>query len=96
MAETLKPKTNITQEHLDDFNAIASGKYANIALFSCFCNGEPTAAIVAINPEPGQTEGLVNIKPMFVAVTPGMKLVDHDGQAPVRRDGLQPKTESLQ
>jgi hypothetical protein len=41
--------TNITADHCAAFEALTSGDYANFALFSCFVNGEPAAAIVAIN-----------------------------------------------
>ena len=39
--------TNITADHCAAFEALTSGDYANFALFSCFVNGEPAAAIVA-------------------------------------------------
>ena len=41
--------TNITAAHQAAFSALSSGKCGNFALFSCFVNGEPAAAIVAIN-----------------------------------------------
>ena len=41
-------QTNITPGLQEIFNAITSGEYRNFALFSCFVNGEPAAAIVAI------------------------------------------------
>ena len=41
--------TNITADHRAAFEALTSGEYANFALFSCFVNGEPAAAIVAVN-----------------------------------------------
>ena len=46
-----------------------------IALFSCFVNGEPAAAIVAINRDGGNYA----IRPLFVSVTPSLTLTDHDG-----------------
>jgi hypothetical protein len=70
-------QTNITQGAKDCFKALTSGKYNNFALFSCFVNGEPTSAIVAINKEGDGYE----IQPLFVAVTPGMTLIDHDGRS---------------
>jgi hypothetical protein len=48
----------------------------NFALFSCFVDGEPAAAIVAVNRD-GED---YNISPLFVALTPGMVLTDHDGR----------------
>jgi hypothetical protein len=71
--------TNITPAHRDAFEALTSGAYDNLALFSCFVNGQPASAIVAITPdEDGDT---VNIQPLFVSVTPDMVLTDHDGVA---------------
>jgi hypothetical protein len=67
--------TNITPEHRAAFEALASGDYDNFALFSCFVGGEPAAAIVAVNRD-GEEYTIV---PLFVAVTPGMVLTDHDG-----------------
>ena len=67
--------TNITQEHRDAFEALVSGNFTNFALFSCFVGGEPAAAIVAVNREGEE----YLIRPLFVAVTPGMVLTDHDG-----------------
>jgi hypothetical protein len=73
-----KPVTNITKAHKDSFFALNSGKYVNFALFSCFVNGEPASAIVAVNKR-GED---YDIQPLYVSITPGMKIVDHDGQAP--------------
>ena len=67
--------TNITKEHRDAFEALTSGRFDNFALFSCFIAGEPAAAIVAVNRD-GED---YPITPLFVAVTPGMVLTDHDG-----------------
>lgn len=69
--------TNITAKHRDAFAALTSGDYSNFALFSCFANGEPAAAIVAVH-EDGDA---ILITPLFVSVTPGMALSDHDGIA---------------
>ncbi|OBW63511.1 MAG: hypothetical protein A9183_07260 [Dehalococcoides mccartyi] len=73
-------ETNITQEHQQVFSALTSGEYSNFALFSCFVNGEPASAIVAIN-KPGADE--YQITPLFVSVTPGMQLIDHEGAKPL-------------
>jgi hypothetical protein len=43
---------------------------------SCFVNGEPAAAIVAVNPD---GDGYA-ITPLFVSVTPSLELTDHDGR----------------
>lgn len=74
--EEEKVKTNITPEIREHFNALYSGKFDNFALFSCFVNGEPAAAITVVNQE---EDGQFTIVPIFVSVTPSMKLVDHDG-----------------
>ena len=67
--------TNITAEHRAVFEALTSGRFENFALFSCFVDGEPAAAIVAVNRD-GED---YSISPLFVALTPGMVLTDHDG-----------------
>jgi hypothetical protein len=70
--------TNITRTHRDAFEALTSGRYDNFALFSCFANGEPAVAIVTVNEDgPGYV-----VQPLFVSVTPGMKLADHNGDEP--------------
>jgi hypothetical protein len=69
--------TNITRTHRDAFEALTSGRYNNFALFSCFVGGEPAVAIVTVNEDgPGYV-----VQPLFVSVTPGMALTDHDGVA---------------
>jgi hypothetical protein len=68
--------TNITADHRAAFEALTSGDYANFALFSCFVNGEPGAAIVAVNRD-GDSYA---ITPLFVSITPSITLTDHDGQ----------------
>ena len=76
--------TNITEKHRKVFNALLSGEFGNFALFSCFVNGEPSAAIVAVNNCPKTAGNPIHIAPLFVAVTPGMELKDHDGIEPTR------------
>ena len=68
-------ETNITDEHKEMFEAITSAKYSNFALFSCFVNGTPTAAICAVN----GVDGDYQLTPLFVAVTEDMELEDHGG-----------------
>ncbi len=77
--------TNITAEHRAAFEALVSGDYDNFALFSCFVGGEPAAAIVAVNRD-GED---YTIRPLFVALTPGMVLTDHDGRPcePLQQEG---------
>jgi hypothetical protein len=62
--------TNITDNHRAAFEALTSGEYANFALFSCFVNGEPEAAIAAVNRDSGQ----YIIRPLFVSITPSRLL----------------------
>lgn len=67
--------TNITEDHIEAFEAVRDPDYSNIGLVSCFLNGTPTVAIAVFNDD-GET---IKITPMFVAVTPDMVLTDHDG-----------------
>ena len=74
--------TNITEQHRRAFEALKSGEHDNFALFSCFCNNRPAAAIVAVNERPpvdedGEPEYLIT--PLFVSVD-GLVLTDHDGR----------------
>jgi hypothetical protein len=41
-------------------------------------NGEPAAAIVAVNRDGGG----YSITPLFVSITPLLELTDHDGRTP--------------
>ena len=71
--------TNITAAHKEAFEALASaGRFGNFALFSCFVNGEPATAIVAVN----SRRHMYDIIPLFVSVTLDMTLTDHDGREP--------------
>ncbi len=75
--------TNITEEHRRAFEALTGGEAGSFCLFSCFVSGEPAAAIAAVSLCPPQQEGGEPdylITPLFVSVTPGMTLVDHDGR----------------
>ena len=69
--------TNITPAHREAFEAMTSGVYSNFALFSCFVNGDPAAAIVAISRRMRSI-----ITPLFVTVTEAMRLTDHDDVHP--------------
>jgi hypothetical protein len=71
--------TNITADHRAVFQALTSGDYRNFALFSCFVNGEPAAAIVAVNQDGDEYANT----PLFVRITPSLTLTDHDGRLPV-------------
>ena len=63
--------SNITPGHVHAFQAVRSPLYENITLLSCTVNGEPGVAIVMAE-ESG--EGKVTVMPLFVAITPGMKI----------------------
>ena len=73
--------TNITDERKRSFETLKSGEYGNFALFSCFVNGEPAVAIATVLPTPpeipGDEPGSL-VRPLFVSVTPAMRLTDHD------------------
>jgi hypothetical protein len=73
--------TNTTAEHREAFEALRDDAQSNFALFSCCVNGEPAAAIVDLTQEGEE----YTIAPLFVSVTPGMALRDHDGVAPIAR-----------
>ena len=70
--------TNITQAHRDAFEALRDCAVSNFALLSCFVNGQPAAAIVAVNSD-GADYALT---PLFVSVTDAMHLTDHEGRTP--------------
>ena len=68
-------KSNITKKHKENFNVLTT--FPNMhALFSCFLDGKPTSAIIRVEQE---ADGY-KFTPIFVAVTPDMKLTDHEGQ----------------
>lgn len=67
--------TNITKAHRDTFEALQSGSFQNFALFSCFVDGQPAAAIVAVD----NTGDEYTVTPLFVSVTAAMNLTDHEG-----------------
>ena len=74
---------HITDEHRRAFEALTSGRYENFCHFSCTCDGQPAAAIAALTATSPADDGAQPeyvITPMCVSVTPGMKLVDHDGR----------------
>lgn len=69
-----QPLTNITQEHREAFEALSSGQYRNFALFSCFADGKPTAAIVTVHEDGGE----YLFTPLSIAPPADMKLTNHD------------------
>lgn len=67
----------ITPGHVRAYQAVTSRLYDNITLWSCCINGEPGVAIVMVD-QVG--DGSLAVMPLFVAVTPGMK-IDFEGEA---------------
>ena len=73
--------TNITEEHRRVFEALSSGLPGRYCLFSCFCDHEPAAAFAAVtvtSPDEDRGEAEYTISPLFVSLTRGMTLTDHD------------------
>ncbi len=69
--------TNITANDHAIFQALTSGEYDNFALFSCFVDGKPATAIVAITQS---DDGQYLVTPLFVSITAQMCLTNHDGE----------------
>jgi len=63
--------SHITPGHVRVFQAVRSQLYDNITLTSCFIDGERGVAIVMVD---DCGEGKVAVMPLFVAITPNMKL----------------------
>jgi hypothetical protein len=59
---------------------LTSGEHDNFALFSCFLDGEPAVAIVAVRP-PKSEDDEYQITPLLVGITENMVLTDHEGAA---------------
>ncbi len=70
--------THISPDHISAFEALTSGRFANFALFSCFVNGTPAAAIVSVT-RTDDPNSEVQITPLFVSVTKNMVVTDHEG-----------------
>lgn len=63
--------SNITPGHVRVFQAIRSQLYDNITLASCTINDEPGVVIVMMD---HAGENKVALMPLFVAITPTMKI----------------------
>ena len=73
--------TNITGDHRRAFEALTSGRFDNFCLFSCFVDGEATAAIAAVDLSPPAQDGgepEVLVRPLFIWPTAVMTLTDHE------------------
>ena len=67
------PTSHITPGHVRAYHLLTSTLYEDrLTLTSCWINGDPGVAIVLID-EVG--EGKLAVMPLFVAITPQMKLV---------------------
>jgi hypothetical protein len=75
--ESDRRHSNITPGHVRAFNMVTSGLFDDVTLWSCSIDGEPGVAIVMVK-EVG--EGKVAVMPLFVAITPEMK-IDFRGDA---------------
>ena len=76
--------TNITDEHGRAFQALTSGDCTNFALFPSSSTANRAPAIGAVNegPPAGESgEPEYEIRPLFVSLTTGMTLTDHEGRA---------------
>ena len=65
--------------------ALDHGRYDNFALVSCFCAGEPAAAIATVTVHSAGEDGSEDeylITPLFVWIVPGIRLTGHDGREP--------------
>lgn len=71
----MRDGSNITREHMETFHALTSGEYGNFALFSCFADGKPVVAIVAVNRNAEEYK----ITPLFITPPASVELTDHDG-----------------
>jgi hypothetical protein len=67
----LQPSGTITPGHVRAFQAVTTGMYGEVTLWSCRINGEPGVAIVLAE---HVGEGKIGVMPLFVAITPGMKV----------------------
>ncbi len=65
------PASNITPGHVRAFQAVTTQLYGEVTLWSCSINGEPGVAIVLAE---HVGEGKIGVMPLFVAITPGMKI----------------------
>lgn len=88
-----RPFSYITPGHVRAFQMLTSGLFDNVTLCSCTIDGEPGVAIVLVDE---MREGQIAVMPLFVAITPAMKLRFHaedetegeEGGGPLRSDIL--------
>ena len=82
----------ITPGHVRALQAVTSGLYDNITLWSCRINGEPGVAIVMVDAPARNT---LAVMPLFVAVTPGMQ-IEFEGSREGDEGGGGPKRSAAQ
>jgi hypothetical protein len=77
--EKIMNASNITPGHVRAFQAVTTGMYGEVTLWSCRINGTPGVAIVLAE---HVGEGKIGVMPLFVAITPKMKITfegEHGG-----------------
>lgn len=71
--------THVTEADKALFESLLAGR-DDVGLFSCLLDGTPAVAICAAGLDEATGEHV--LEPLLVAVTPGMKLTDHEGNPP--------------
>lgn len=77
------PDSHITPGHVRAFQAVTTGIYGEVTLWSCHVNGEPGVALVLVD---HAGEGKMAVMPLFVAITPSME-VAFEGEGGSRGGG---------
>jgi hypothetical protein len=67
--------THISQSHKALLDVLHESGYTDLALFSCFVNGDASVAICRVVEH---ADGWKKIIPLMVTVTYGMYITDHD------------------
>jgi len=86
------PQSFITPGHVRAFQAVTTQMYGDVTLASCTIDGEPGVAIVLVE---HVGEGKVGVMPLFVAITPKMRVV-FEGEASGSESGGGPKRSTEQ
>ena len=79
--------SHITPGHVRAFQAVTSGIYGEVSLWSCTINKEPGVALVLVD---HAGEGRIAVMPLFVAITASMQ-VEFEGEATDSGGGGGPK-----
>jgi hypothetical protein len=84
--EAEQPESTITAGHQMAFTWLRNDQETPFGLVSCYVNGEPSALIVAARPDShGKT---IEIMPLFVALTKGMRITLPDGEVIYENGGV--------